>query len=525
MLLNLIGNAIKFTHAGEVAIGITRDDDSSVPTALRFTVRDTGIGIPSEKLERVFERFTQADSSTTRRFGGSGLGLTICRRLVELMGGRIWVESRVGEGSVFSFVAPFEIWTGVAARTPRQDSAVMDAPLPPLRILMAEDSPDNCTIVIAYLEATPYQVDVAATGAIACDMFAGGHYDLVLMDRQMPVMDGLTATRHIREWEQAHGRLPTPIIALTASALKGDREKCLAAGCTAFLTKPIRQEVLLQAILQANNERVVAPTPEPVPAPTPVPAPPRIAAFPGLIARIPAFLVNRREDVVTMLKALSTGDFATVQRIGHNMKGAGASFGFQPITDIGEGIEREATGENSAASIKWVDELRAFLDRIGEGPEFMVRAPIVTIDDDATVIGSPLLAADGPRNIVLVEDQVDLRGLMRGILEIGGHHVVDSGDGIDGLALILAEKPDIAIVDIGLPGMDGYEVARRVRAALGNKVVLIALTGRSSDRDRIDALAAGFDAHIVKPADSGVGTALMEQMLQTKRLPSVPSAA
>src|SRR6202034_3973731 len=112
----------------------------------------------------------------------------------------------------------------------------------------AQDSPDNCTIALAYLEGTPYRVDVAETGVIACDLFKAGSYDLVLMDRQMPAMDGLTATRTIRAWEKANGREPTPIIALTASALKGDRETCLAAGCTAYLTKPIKQDVLLQAI-------------------------------------------------------------------------------------------------------------------------------------------------------------------------------------------------------------------------------------------------------------------------------------
>ena len=112
VLLNLLGNAIKFTESGEVSLRVAPDADSTVPTALRFTVSDTGIGIPGEKLGRVFERFTQADSSTTRRFGGSGLGLTISKRLVELMGGRIWVESEVGKGSVFSFAVPFEIWAG-----------------------------------------------------------------------------------------------------------------------------------------------------------------------------------------------------------------------------------------------------------------------------------------------------------------------------------------------------------------------------------------------------------------------------
>ena len=249
VLLNLLGNAIKFTQSGEVSLRVAPDNsDSSISTALRFTVSDTGIGISGEKLDQVFERFTQADSSTTRRFGGSGLGLTISKRLVELMGGRIWVESELGQGSVFAFTVPLEIWAAANRSAAVSIGTGPEPPLPALRILLAEDSPDNRTITMAYLKDTPYRVEIAATGAAACEKFTKGNYDLVLMDWQMPVMDGLTATRTIRAWEQANDRPPIPIIALTASALKGDREKCLAAGCTAFLAKPIKQDVLLQAI-------------------------------------------------------------------------------------------------------------------------------------------------------------------------------------------------------------------------------------------------------------------------------------
>jgi PAS domain S-box-containing protein len=257
VLLNLLGNAVKFTQSGEVSLRVALDPAASILTALRFTVSDTGIGISGEKLDQVFERFTQADSSTTRRFGGSGLGLTISKRLVELMGGRIWVESQVGKGSVFAFTVPLEVWAAANRPAAVSIGTRPEPPLPALRILLAEDSPDNCTIMLAYLRDTPYHVEVAATGAIACEKFTEGNYDLVLMDWQMPVMDGLTATQTIRAWEQANGRPPTPIIATTASALKGDREKCLAAGCTAFLTKPIKQEVLLQTI---KEHPMVAPT-------------------------------------------------------------------------------------------------------------------------------------------------------------------------------------------------------------------------------------------------------------------------
>jgi PAS domain S-box-containing protein len=358
VLLNLIGNAVKFTERGEVSLHVMLEPGTSVPT-LRFTVSDTGIGIPSEKLDRVFERFTQADTSTTRRFGGSGLGLTISKRLVELMGGRIWVESEVAEGSLFAFAVPFEKWVGATLRGAVAVGSDAELPLAPLRILLAEDSPDNCLVTLAYLEETPYRVEIAETGAIACDMFAARHYDLVLMDRQMPVMDGLTATRKIRAFERANGRPPTPIIALTASALKGDREMCLAAGCTAFLTKPIKQEVLLQAIKEHS-----------------------IVAFPSLqkedgrteavlavvksniTDRIPAYLQNCRQNVIDIEDALNRVDFETVTILGHNMSGSGGMFGFQTITDIGAALQQAAENEDTDASRKWVGELSSYLQSV-----------------------------------------------------------------------------------------------------------------------------------------------------------------
>ncbi len=354
VLLNLVGNAIKFTETGEVSLKVTPDGNFSVPTALRFTITDTGIGIAEQQLRRVFEQFTQADSSTTRRFGGSGLGLTISKRLVELMGGRIWVESVLDAGSVFSFAVPFEIWSGTIRRPGVPVGTDPEPALSALRILLAEDSPDNRTITLAYLAETPYQVEIAETGAIACKMFESGNYDLILMDRQMPVMDGLTATRTIRLWEQTNNRPPTPIIALTASALKGDREICMAAGCTAYLTKPIKQEVLLQAIKEhamaarlpliedgSQTSTIFVSTAKPDPVPT--------------------FLQNCRQNVVVMLEALERGDCETVAFLGHRMRGAGGMFGFPIITDIGAALEDAGGRADTGAARQWVDELSFYL--------------------------------------------------------------------------------------------------------------------------------------------------------------------
>jgi CheY-like chemotaxis protein len=358
VLLNLLGNALKFTESGEVALRVTSEPEPSQSGVLRFTISDTGIGIPDEKLGAVFERFTQADSSTTRRYGGTGLGLTISKRLVELMGGRISVESGLGKGSVFSFAVQLGIWAGAARRATAPVGVTPELPLPKLRILLVEDSPDNRTITVAYLRDTPYQVEIAENGAIAFEKFTTGDYDLVLMDRQMPVMDGLAATRAIREWEQAIHRPPTPIIALTASALKGDQEKFVAAGCTAYLTKPIKQDVLLHAIREhsiissagsgerGGSDAIV------------------VRANPKLADLIPGFLENRRRDVCAMLDALDRSDFAIVGNLAHGMKGAGGSWGFQGVTVIGAALERSAESADNEGSRKWVGELSRYLDRV-----------------------------------------------------------------------------------------------------------------------------------------------------------------
>ena len=414
ILLNLMGNALKFTMAGEVVLRVEMMNDErgtqnsepsslSAPTSsfnasihhssfivLRFSVSDTGIGVPGDKLGIIFESFTQADSSTTRQYGGTGLGLAISKRLVELMGGRIWATSTVGQGSTFSFTAKFRVqeepkvrtlappaelqgvkvlvvddsatnrlvlkgiltaWgmqvveapngvdglaelmrahesgdpyrlvlldcrmpamdgfqvaerlraipnlAGITVMMLTSDSRTDDktrsqelgmagylvkpvkraelfeaiatamgrsqvfAPAPALdsapaatkdqralRILLAEDSQDNRLLVQSYLKHTPHHLDLADNGAIAVAKFKARGFDIVLMDMQMPIVDGYAATRAIKQWEKETGRPPTPIIALTAFALREEIQKSLDAGCTAHLTKPIKKATLLNAI-------------------------------------------------------------------------------------------------------------------------------------------------------------------------------------------------------------------------------------------------------------------------------------
>lgn len=257
IFINLVGNAIKFTEQGEIILGVERiveshDTDGHGEVMLQFSVKDTGIGIAPEKLNLIFDKFTQADSSTTRKYGGTGLGLSISKKLVELMGGRIWVESEVGKGSRFFFTARFR--TGDATKQISEKlsepSSGVDSPVQKktLSILLVEDNEDNRLLMLSYLKKTPHQVVVAENGAIAVDKFQSGRYDLVLMDVQMPVMDGYTATTEIRKMESDKGLNRTPILALTAHAMKEDEIKSMEAGCDGHLTKPIKKTTLIEAI-------------------------------------------------------------------------------------------------------------------------------------------------------------------------------------------------------------------------------------------------------------------------------------
>lgn len=251
VILNLAGNAVKFTDEGKITLKVERDptplSTSTSEVPLRFTIQDTGVGIPGDKLDEVFERYAQASPATSRIYGGTGLGLSIAKKLVGMMGGEIRVMSREGKGTCFVFTVQLHLPPlSVSPDTERRKSI-----LPPersLRILLAEDAAEIRMLLGAFLGSTSHTVDMAHNGKEALIKFTTGEYDLVIMDMQMPVVDGFSATRMIREWERTHDRTPVPIIALTASAERSDHLKTREAGCTTHLSKPIKRGILLQTI-------------------------------------------------------------------------------------------------------------------------------------------------------------------------------------------------------------------------------------------------------------------------------------
>jgi signal transduction histidine kinase/CheY-like chemotaxis protein/HPt (histidine-containing phosphotransfer) domain-containing protein len=366
VLVNLLGNAIKFTEQGEVCLKISVEPRQEA-SHIQFDVCDTGIGMTGEQMGRLFQPFVQADDSMTRRYGGTGLGLVISRRLAQYMGGDLGVKSEIGKGSVFSLWFDGGSIDGIDLRRDLTEATLnVDAETVPSeqinlrgRILLAEDGIDNQHLLTMYLTMAGAEVVVAPNGREACDKMRSERFDIILMDMQMPEMDGYTATSELR---RQGFRLP--IIALTAHAMSGDRARCLAAGCTDYLTKPIDRELLLRttaSYLQKVAPSAPLPAAPAKPAPNPSAGPPVAGAdavasamrkaVEGFINRLPA-------RVVSLTSLVQTGETEELRRLTHQLKGAGAGYGFPQITEIAARVESLIKGSEELDKIRiGVDEL------------------------------------------------------------------------------------------------------------------------------------------------------------------------
>ncbi len=484
ILVNLIGNAVKFTAAGEIVVHACCDGEQDGLPVLRLQVRDTGAGIPRERLEAIFEDFSQADSSTARQFGGSGLGLALSRRLAEAMEGSLTAASAPGEGSTFELRLPLAVVEAPAAastraggdlegrrvlvaesgeterallvrylrelgcavvecgtsrelgervdeadaagtpfdalliacrlpskgaldgvrdseagrrhaertvvlmpadRRPRDLEHARDlgcgawiarpirpsalerslrsvvlsesqvassetsypTPTEPMRVLVADDSVDNRSLLNAYARGSLVEMTFGENGREAYERFVDEEFDLVLMDVQMPVMNGHEATSAIRSWERELGREPTPILALTAYAFPEDRARSAEVGCNGHLVKPLRKAELFQAIADHSGSASID-----------------VFVDPDIADLVPDFLANRAKDVEILRAALEGGELDEVRRLGHNMKGTGRGYGFDRITEIGAAIEEAAKGGLSEVALREVAALADFLDRV-----------------------------------------------------------------------------------------------------------------------------------------------------------------
>jgi PAS domain S-box-containing protein len=502
VLVNLLGNAVKFTERGEIVL-TCRNHESGKPGLIEFAVSDTGIGIPADKLETIFDDFTQADASITRKYGGSGLGLGISRRIVAAMGGSLTVTSAPGYGSTFTFAAQFDpapenpgkvpsvpvdlcgkrvlliddnatsslilhetlqAWglkcdtcrlpeealarvvgemageqpyslvfidssgpgkngfeaaacikriagdlpvvmltfdaqpgdvtrsteaglagyavkpvaradllrlvcdamergDGPVALAETKTNREEEEPVKPAHILVAEDSPDNRLLVQVYLKGRPYELTFEQDGKAAVDRFAtSGDFDLILMDVRMPVMDGLAATRAIRELERVRGAAPVPILALTAKAGSQDMEKSAAAGCNAHLSKPISKSELLDAIEKYRRQPRLTEMAQL--GALQLSQPLGIEMPAGLEDIVPGYLANRRQEFFKMGELLAASDFERLSVLAHNLKGSARGYGFPDLVRLGAALEESADQKDRGASRGQITELGNYLDRV-----------------------------------------------------------------------------------------------------------------------------------------------------------------
>ncbi len=493
VIVNLLGNAVKFTEEGHVRVDVRRVPDES---GIEIEVSDTGIGIPEKDQATIFESFKQADGSVTRKFGGTGLGLTISARLVKAMGGSIGVESAAGSGSCFRARLPdlhpdeqaaqpgalpppglhalviddsvperevlselltdwdMEVWlassgmegleevsqaenearpfdlifvdcrmpdmhgfqvverlareTESAARvvmilttnhrrgdidrcseeglagyllkplketalrelvlaiTTDQDAEIVAEEVPGrvedasgLKILMAEDSSDNQALVRAYLKGSNHELHIVENGLKAVHAYSEEEFDVVLMDVQMPVQDGLSATREIRAIEAQTGRSRTPIIALTANAFEGESDSSIKAGCDQHVTKPISRVRLAE--LLADVRQSAGTSSHPAPQQARGPAPVRIDPAPEVADLVPGYLANRRNELPDLQEAVARGDFETIRVAAHNMKGTGSGYGCEALSEIGQRVEAAAKVADEATVEEGLQEIAEFL--------------------------------------------------------------------------------------------------------------------------------------------------------------------
>jgi signal transduction histidine kinase/CheY-like chemotaxis protein len=353
VLINLASNAVKFTPEGEVEVTVRRADgegDEGQAARLRFAVRDTGIGIAADKIDSVFERFRQLDGSMTRRAGGTGLGLAISRRLVRLMGGELEVRSQEGEGSEFFFVASLE--RGDPAEVAEDPARPPQEIPPPLDVLLAEDNPANVKVATLQLSRMGHSVEAAGNGLEAVELLRQRRFDVVLMDMEMPEMDGMSATRAIREGQAGREQAGVPIVALTAHALEEVREQARQAGVQACLTKPVNYNKLASVLVELFGAAKTAAQPAAEPEPEPGGEQPVLDTASARKAQgvdaamfrsiLEVSLRELDDRLARIAPAVQGGDMENLRIQAHTIKGTAASMGAYRLSRAADDLESAA---------------------------------------------------------------------------------------------------------------------------------------------------------------------------------------
>ena len=343
ILINLLCNAIKFTKEGSISLEVSVANLTGETVTLLFCVSDTGIGIPANKLDAIFDKFNQIDSIENRKNKGAGLGLAICKNLVELMGGKIWVESELGVGSKFYFSIPFQTQSST---TPKLKKPTLIVPQK-LKILIVEDDKFSRAILKEYFNNTPYKVDTAENGQIAVEKSISNKYNIIFMDIQMPVMDGLLATKIIREHENTTNSSPTPIIALTASAFKESVENSTECYFNDYITKPVKRKRLLQAIYEHTGKQHKI----------------KYKKDDLYKSFMPELIEDIKNNLNTIYEAMDKKNFPVIAEYAHKIKGSAGFYGLNYVSKLACSIVDMAREKNEEEVEKYIDKVSKHLNK------------------------------------------------------------------------------------------------------------------------------------------------------------------
>ncbi|MGK2942940.1 MAG: EAL domain-containing protein [Immundisolibacter sp.] len=521
VLTNLVGNAIKFTTVGEVRLQINALERDGERATLAFRVTDTGTGIAADDLGRIFESFTQADSSTTRQFGGSGLGLTISRQLVELMGGQMGVDSTLGAGSSFWVSLPLDLAELPVSDLPVVDNfrtlaTVGDAPL---RVLVAEDNATNQLVAKGLLEAAGCRVDVVANGEDAVSACAANaDYAAVFMDCNMPGVDGLEATRRIRVGEPDGKRIP--IFAMTANTEAARLDQCYAAGMDDAVPKPVQLAAVQRLLEKWTSPGSSRSTVSRVPEETMIPAPGKAVLNPVLLTELrnaigdslPAVIRTFISDGASYLEqlrvAITERDEVRMRDLAHTLKGSARNIGAEQLADLADRVERLAGG--TAPDMASLEQLSADFERHHSAVRDALAQWIIDHQP-----GAPASTPQSSFTVLIVEDDRSTRLALRGILDQEGYRVVEAGDGEEAMQLYPRVRPDLVLLDARLPRQDGFATCRQILALPeAQRTPVLMITSLADEISVERAFRAGAADFITKPINFGVLRRRVNRLLQ-----------
>jgi response regulator RpfG family c-di-GMP phosphodiesterase/signal transduction histidine kinase len=519
ILMNLVNNAIKFTESGGITIATELVDKDGDPQLI-IRVTDTGIGISSKEQEKIFDVFSQADDSVTRRFGGSGLGLSISRQFAKMLGGELSVQSRAGMGSTFRVSVPTGPLDQIAMISPNEADALTEeravrpeggGRLPNIEILLVEDGETNRQLISLMLHRAGANVTTAQNGLEAIEMATKIDFDIILMDMQMPVMDGYTATGQLR----SQG-LETTILALTAHAMADDEAKCRRVGCNDYLTKPIDPQILIQSILKHLPERLLNDSEEPEesdhkPLEGSTSASEQVEhlfddedeEFAAIVEQFLTGLPQRMED---MQQAVSEKQFDALKLFAHRLKSSSGMIGLEKIGEAANFLEEKLRDEQADLARMEQDiahDLKELGDLVEEYSTAYREVTAAAFQQSSTTLEREKEKGDRPLIMVIDDEPINTEVIRHDLKKAGFRYFVTLNNPSDARRLACELLPDVILLDLLMPEINGLDLLKIFQLDDRTRhIPVIFLTASGDQESRRIALEQGATDFLGKPISS-----------------------